>query len=167
MLTYNDIYEILRKEKYSEPLQPLPKSFISEFSQYINENSVDYTKTEILEMLKLKDRLVKGVLNNVQGSKLNGSRKQEEQLPNIANFSFLGVEGESLVISLDQEGIAVSTGSACTSTSTEPSHVLKALGLPESLAKGNIRITLGRQTNKKDIDYVLKILPGIVTKLRR
>jgi len=130
-------------------------------------SQIKHTKTEISEMLKLKDRLVKGVLNNVQGSKLNGSRKQEEQLPNIANFSFLGVEGESLVIALDQEGIAVSTGSACTSSALLPSHVLIAMGLIELDAHSSLRISLGKYTTITEIDQFIKILPKVIEKLRR
>jgi len=130
-------------------------------------SQIKHTKAETLEMLKLKDRLIKGVLNNVQGSKLNGSKKAEEQLPNIANFSFLGVEGESLVITLDQEGFAVSTGSACTSTALLPSHVLIAMGLIELDAHSSLRISLGKYTTIAEIDQFIKILPKVIEKLRR
>jgi cysteine desulfurase len=106
-------------------------------------------------------------LENVQGSKVNGSKRTEERLPSIVNLSFLGVEGESLVITLDEEGIAVSTGSACTSTALMPSHVLIAMGLPELDAQSSLRISMGRYTTIKEIDQFIKVLPKIVERLRR
>ncbi|MBU4285042.1 cysteine desulfurase [Patescibacteria group bacterium] len=125
------------------------------------------TKAEIRKMEILRNKLVDGVLENVQGSKVNGSKRPEERLPNIVNFSFLGVEGESLVIALDQEGIAVSTGSACTSTTLLPSHVLIAMGLPELDAHSSLRVSMGKYTTIKEIDYFIKILPKVVEKLRK
>jgi cysteine desulfurase len=125
------------------------------------------TKTEFRKMEILRNRLINGVLENVQGSKINGSKRPEERLPSIVNLSFLGVEGESLVITLDEEGIAVSTGSACTSTALMPSHVLIAMGLPELDAQSSLRISMGRYTTIKEIDQFIKILPKIVEKLRR
>jgi len=130
-------------------------------------SQIKHTKANTLEMLKLKDRLIKGVLNNVQGSKLNGPKKSEDQLPSIVNFSFLGVEGESLVIALDQEGFAVSTGSACTSTALMPSHVLIAMGLIDLDAHSSLRISLGKYTTMKEIDQFVKTLPKVVEKLRK
>ena len=124
------------------------------------------SKSEIRNMEILRDKLIDGVLKNVQGSKLNAPRKSEEKLPNIINFSFLGVEGESLVITLDQEGIAVSTGSACTSTALLPSHVLIAMGLIDLDAHSSLRVSLGRYT-MKEVDYFLKVLPKVVEKLRK
>ncbi len=120
---------------------------------------------ESARLIKLRDYMIGQILKTIPDSRLNGDAIK--RLPNNINISFKGIDGEMLMLGLDQEGIQVSTGSACTSTSTEPSHVLKALGLPESLAKGNIRITLGRQTTKKDIDHVLKILPGIIKRLHK
>ncbi|MDP2947739.1 MAG: aminotransferase class V-fold PLP-dependent enzyme, partial [Nanoarchaeota archaeon] len=99
--------------------------------------------------------------------KVNTPRKPEDKLPNIVNFSFLGVEGESLVIALDQEGIAVSTGSACTSTALLPSHVLIAMGLIELDAHSSLRVSLGRYTTVKEVDQFIKVLPRVVEKLRR
>lgn len=125
------------------------------------------TKAEIRKMEILRNKLVDGVLENVQGSKVNGSKRPEERLPNIVNFSFLGVEGESLVIALDEEGIAVSTGSACTSTTLLPSHVLIAIGLPELDAHSSLRVSMGKYTTIKEIDYFIKILPKVVEKLRK
>ena len=89
-----------------------------------------------------------------------------KRLPNNANFWFDFIEGESLVTHLDFHGIATSTGSACSSKSLEPSHVLTAIGLKHEQAHGSLRLTLGKYTTKTDIDYVLKVLPGIVDRLR-
>lgn len=125
------------------------------------------TKAEFRNMESLKDKLIEGVLKNVQGSKVNAPRRAEDRLPNIVNFSFLGVEGESLVIALDEAGIAVSTGSACTSTALAPSHVLIAMGLPELDAHSSLRVSLGKYTTAKEIDTFIKILPKIVEKLRK
>ena len=128
---------------------------------------IKYTKTDFMKMIKLRDMLVKGVLTNVQNSKFNGPKKEEDRLPNIANFSFLGVEGESLVIALDQQGIAVSTGSACTSTALMPSHVLIAMGLTELDAHSSLRVSLGKYTTAREINYFIRILPKIIERLRR
>jgi len=89
-----------------------------------------------------------------------------KRLPNNVNFSIKYIEGESILLNLDMLGIACSTGSACTSTSLEPSHVLLAIGLPHEIAHGSLRISLGRWTKEGDIDYLLKSLPKIVEKLR-
>ncbi|MBI2062669.1 MAG: cysteine desulfurase [Candidatus Yanofskybacteria bacterium] len=113
-------------------------------------------------LVKLRDYMIRQVLKTIPDSRLNGD--PIKRLPNNINISFKNVDGEMLMLALDQKGIQVSTGSACTSTSTEPSHVLKALDLSNELAKGNIRITLGRQTTKKDIDSVLKILASLIQK---
>jgi len=91
----------------------------------------------------------------------------KKRLPNNINLSFAGIEGESLVLKLDQYGISASTGSACTSTDLTPSHVLLALGMSEELASASLRLTLGRKTTEEDLDYVLKILPKIVEELRK
>ena len=107
---------------------------------------------------------IRGVLSKVPHARLNGH--PEKRLPNNINISAAYVEGEALVLSLDMEGVACSTGSACTSESLEPSHVLKAIGLPHELAHGSVRFTLGRQTKREEIDYVTGILPGIIERLR-
>lgn len=112
---------------------------------------------------KLGNKLVKGLLK-IKGCHINGSPKS--YLPNIINARFDFVEGESLVIQLDFEGIACSTGSACSSISLEPSHVLVATGLKPQEAHGSLRISLGRFTKQSDIDYLLKVLPGIIKSLR-
>jgi len=123
-------------------------------------------KSEIRKMEVLRKKIVEGVLK-IEESKLNGPIKKENRLPNIANFSFKGVEGEGLVISLDQEGVAASTGSACTSRELKPSHVLIAMGLSELEAHSSLRISLGKYTTIKEIDYFLRILPKIVERLRK
>jgi cysteine desulfurase len=128
---------------------------------------IKHTKSEFMEMAKMRDMLVKGVLSNVQGSKINGPKKEEDGLPNIVNFSFLGVEGESLVIALDQQGIAASTGSACTSTALMPSHVLIAMGLIDLDAHSSLRISLGKYTTIQEINKFIKTLPKIVERLRK
>ena len=99
--------------------------------------------------------------------RLNGPEIGEGRLPNNLNFSILDVEGEEMLLYLDAKGICCSTGSACTSMSLEPSHVLTALGLPYEYSHGSLRFTLGHCNTKKDIDYVMKYLPGIVEKLRQ
>jgi len=113
---------------------------------------------------KLRRRLEKGVLK-IENSHLNGHL--EKRLPNIANFWFDFIEGESLIMSLDIKGIAASTGSACSSESLEPSHVLLAIGLKHHQAHGSLRLSLGRWTKKEEIDYVLKVLPEVVENLRK
>lgn len=121
-------------------------------------------KREAQRLTKLRDKLIKGVLQ-IKDSHLTGHVKK--RLPNNANFWFSFIEGESLVIQLDLLGIAVSTGSACSSMKLEPSHVLLAIGLKPQQAHCSLRISLGRQTKEKDIDYLIKVLPGIVKKLRK
>lgn len=112
----------------------------------------------------LRDRLIDGLLERVPKSRLNGSRT--ERLPNNVNISFMDIEGEALILYLDAEGIFVSTGSACTSASLDPSHVILALGMPYEVAHGSVRFTLGRGTTEQDIDAVLEVLPHLVEKLR-
>jgi len=110
---------------------------------------------------KLRDMLIEGVLESIPHSKLNGA-PSGERLPNNANFSFIGIEGETLLLDLDSAGIYGSTGSACSSGSLDPSHVLMAIGLSHELAHGSLRLTLGGEITEEDIRYVLSTLPGIV-----
>jgi cysteine desulfurase len=117
------------------------------------------------EILELRNYLIKKVLKEISQTRLNGS--QIKRSPNNTNFSFRNVEGESLLMMLDMEGIAVSTGSACTSGALEPSHVLMSLGLKPEDAHGSIRMTLGKHTTKKDIDYTVKKLKQSVEKIRK
>jgi len=118
---------------------------------------------EALRLSKLRDKLIKSVLK-IKGSHLNGHPKN--RLPNNANFRFEFVEGESLIMRLDLEGIACSTGSACSSIKLEPSHVLTAIGLRPEEAHGSLRVSLGRFTSEKEINQLIKVLPGIVEKIR-
>ena len=113
---------------------------------------------------ELRDYLIKRVMDEIPYTKLNGH--PETRLPNNANFSFRFVEGESLLIMLDMKGICGSSGSACTSGSLDPSHVLLAIGLPHEIAHGSLRLTLSEETTKEDIDYVVDSLKEIVGKLR-
>lgn len=112
---------------------------------------------------RLRRRMIDAVLR-LRGTQLNGNENQS--LPTIANFSFAGVEGESLVMKLDEHGIAASTGSACSSPDLEPSHVLLAMGVPLPLAHGSLRVSLGRQTTEEDVDAFLAALPRAVEELR-
>jgi len=114
--------------------------------------------------IKLRDKLTKGALK-IKNSYLNGH--PTIRLPNNANFSFKFIEGEGLILDLDSYGIAASTGSACSSKTLEPSHVLLAIGLKHEEAHGSLRLTLGRETTDKDINYVLKTLPKSVERLRK
>ena len=111
----------------------------------------------------LRDSLIKGVLE-IEDSYLNGH--PAKRLPNNANFRFSFIEGESMILNLDMKGVAASTGSACSSTSLEPSHVLMAIGLRPEEAHGSLRLTLGRKNTQEDVDYVISVLPDIVNKLR-
>lgn len=113
---------------------------------------------------KLRDYLVKRLLLEVPYTRLNGSMKG--RLPNNANFSFQFIEGENLLVLLDMDGICASAGSACTTGQTEPSHVLKAIGLPDGLANGSFRITLGAHTTKEEIDYTVDRVKKHVKDLR-
>lgn len=115
-------------------------------------------------LTKLRDRLIDGVLKNVPRSYLTGH--PTDRLPGNASFIFDFIEGEGILLSLDMAGIAGSSGSACTSGSLDPSHVLLALGLPAGRAHGSLRLTLGRDTTEEDIDYVIEQLQPIVERLR-
>jgi cysteine desulfurase len=112
----------------------------------------------------LRDRLIAGIAAQIPDATLTGHPR--ERLPNNASFCFRGTQGEALVVSLDLEGFSVSSGSACTSGSTDPSHVLLALGLERDLAQGSLRLTIGRDTTTADIDRLLDALPPIVARLR-
>jgi cysteine desulfurase len=113
---------------------------------------------------RLRDKLHDGILKGISGVRLNGH--PEKRLSNTLNLSFGGIEGESLVMNLDLEGIAVSTGSACSEGNVEPSHVLIAMGLPKELAVSSLRFSLGRFTEEEDIDRVLEVLPRIMRRIR-
>ncbi|MDT7603244.1 MAG: cysteine desulfurase [Acidobacteriota bacterium] len=116
-------------------------------------------------MCVLRDRFEAGVVARVEDIVFNGER--ELRLPHLSNISFRYVEGEGLLINLDMQGVAVSTGSACSSGSLEPSPVIRALGRTDELARGSIRFSLGKDTTEEEIDYVLEVLPRAVENLRR
>ncbi|MBI2148884.1 cysteine desulfurase NifS [Candidatus Woesearchaeota archaeon] len=120
---------------------------------------------EVQRLTKLRDKLVNGILETVPKTFLNGH--PTERLPNNANVSILDIEGEALTLYLNEYGIYTSTGSACTSQTLDPSHVVLATGLPYEAAHGSIRFTLGKETTEEDIDKVLEVLPGIVKILRQ
>jgi cysteine desulfurase len=119
---------------------------------------------EAVRQAALRDRLEQGILETVPGTVVNGDAGT--RVPNTTNISFEGVEGESLVIGLDLEGIAVSTGSACSSGRLEPSHVLRAIGLPPGRVEGAVRFSLGPGTTEAEIDRVLEAVPAVVARLR-
>jgi cysteine desulfurase len=112
----------------------------------------------------MRDRLIKGVLEKIPNTRLNGH--PEKRLPGNFNVSFEFIEGESMLLWLDDEGICASTGSACTSGSLEPSHVLLATGLPVEISHGSLRLSLGDANTEEDVDFVLEVLPKVVKKLR-
>ena len=115
-------------------------------------------------LAELRDRVIEGVHTRVPDAILTGHPTR--RLPNNASFCFPGTQGESLIVALDLEGISVSSGSACTSGKTEPSHVLLAIGLDREVAQGSLRITVGRDTTGADIDRLLEVLPRVVERLR-
>jgi cysteine desulfurase len=116
-------------------------------------------------LAELRDRLERGVLASVPGTTVNGDR--DRRIPNTSNISFDGIEAESLLIALDLEGVAVSTGSACSSGSLEPSHVLRAMGLPHARTRNSLRFSLGPETTAAEIDLVVEKLSPLVAKLRQ
>ena len=122
-------------------------------------------KSKIKKIEILRDKLIKGILKKIPQVILTGH--PQKRLPNSASFCFKNVEGEALLISLDQKGIAASSGSACTSGSLEPSHVLLAMGIKPEIAHGSLRLTLGQDNTEADVEYLLKVLPNIVKRLRK
>ena len=124
-------------------------------------SSIDETSAR---MTRLRDKLIAGIEARIPEVRLNGHRT--ERLPGNVNFSIKYIEGESILLMLDLNGIAASSGSACTSGSLDPSHVLLAIGLPHEIAHGSVRLTLGDDTTEEDVDYVLDVLPRIVARLR-
>lgn len=130
--------------------------------------AAELAKREVIDepkkLRELRDRLYNGIVQKIPHTRLNGDI--EKRLPNTLNIGFKYLEGESIMLNLDMEGIAVSTGSACTSGTLEPSHVLTAMGIDAADAQGSIRFSLGRDNTKEDIDYVLEVLPPIIQRLR-
>jgi cysteine desulfurase len=119
---------------------------------------------DIPQEKKLRDRLEKGLLNSIPDCSVNGDPKN--RLPNTTNIGFKYIEGEAILLSLDRFGICASSGSACTSGSLEPSHVLRAMGLPYTTLHGSIRFSLSRYTTEAEVDQVLAVMPDIVSRLR-
>jgi len=122
-------------------------------------------KRDVEQMRMLRDRIIKRVMNEIEGVRLNGH--PELRICNNANFSFKGIEGESLVLRLDEHGIMCSTGSACSSKSLEPSHVLLAIGLKPEEAHGSLRMTTGKENTLEEVDYAIDVLKKEVEELRK
>jgi len=135
---------------------------IAGFAKAVELIKKEQPKNKVIK--KLRDYLIGQLKKKIPAVIVNGD--MAKRLPSNAHFIFKGVEGESILLMLSQKGIAVSTGSACSSGSLEPSHVLLAMGLPPELAHGSIRVTIGRQTTKKEVDSLIKELPPIIKKLR-
>ena len=121
-------------------------------------------KERTAEEIKVRDHLIERIEKEIPYAKLNGDRVK--RLPNNVNFSFQFVEGESMLILLDSKGICASSGSACTSGSLDPSHVLLAIGLPHEIAHGSLRLTLSEETTKEELDFTVDKLKEIVQYLR-
>ena len=128
------------------------------------ELAVSEMDTEIPRLEKLRNKLIDGILTKIPYSRLNGD--PVKRLPGNVNVSFEFIEGESILLLLDMQGIYASSGSACTSGSLDPSHVLLAIGLPHEKAHGSLRLTMGHFTKEEEIDYILEKLPPIVERLR-
>ncbi len=129
------------------------------------ELAIENLPEEKARLTYLRDKLIKGLRGAVEYSKLNGPAG-DKRLPGNANISFEFIEGESVLLMLDAKGICASSGSACTSGSLDPSHVLLTIGLPHEVAHGSLRLTIGATTTEKEVDYVIETVPGIVQRLR-
>ncbi|MHB8840647.1 MAG: cysteine desulfurase NifS [Candidatus Aquicultor sp.] len=119
---------------------------------------------EAMRLAELRDHIIRGIFENIPNSRLNGH--PAKRLPNNVNMCLVGAEGEAILLSLDMEGISSSSGSACTSGTLDPSHVLLAMGIPAEIAHSSLRLTLGKETTKEDVDYLLDILPPTIERLR-
>ncbi len=120
---------------------------------------------EWARLLKLRNKLESGASNSLDGVIINGNT--EKRLPNFMNISILGIDGETAILHLDNNGIIANTGSACNSQTSEPSYILKAFGLSDKRIRSSLRFTLGRNTTQRDVDYAIKTLPPIIKKLRK
>lgn len=152
---------IIAKRKESSSASHPDPSADGEGSQEIDSSASPQNDRS----LKLRDKLIRGIIDNIADAQLNGTDICRS--PGNVNISFKGIEGESVLLNLDMQGIAASTGSACTSGSLEPSHVIMGIGYNEERAHSSIRFTLGRYTTSAEIDKVIEVLPGIVEKLRK
>ncbi|MGL5243687.1 MAG: aminotransferase class V-fold PLP-dependent enzyme, partial [Sarcina sp.] len=126
--------------------------------------AADNLKEHKAKMIALRDKLIDGLLK-VPYTRLNGPTG-DKRLPGNVNVCFEFIEGESILLSLDFKGVCASSGSACTSGSLDPSHVLLAIGLPHEIAHGSLRLTLGEGSTEEDVDYVLEVVPPIIERLR-
>ena len=126
--------------------------------------SSDHMQEERVNVARLRDKLENGLLERIPDCMVNGD--VENRLPNTSNIAFKNVEGEAILLMLDRLGICASSGSACTSGSLEPSHVLRAMGVPFNYAHGSVRLSLSRYTTEEDVDYVIEKLPGVIETLR-
>jgi cysteine desulfurase len=116
-------------------------------------------------LIKLREKCIKGIMDKIPNTILNGDPKK--RLPGNVNVCFKHIEGESILLMLDQLGICASSGSACTSGSLDPSHVLLAIGLPHEIAHGSLRLSFSKDNTQKEVDYLLEVLPGIIENLRK
>jgi cysteine desulfurase len=128
------------------------------------KDACDHMEEHNARVTAMRDRLIDGILGSISHVRLNGDRTN--RLPGNVNVCFEGIEGESLLLRLDLAGICASSGSACTSGSLDPSHVLLAIGLPKEIAHGSLRLTLDYLNTEEEVDYILDKLPGIVSTLR-
>ncbi len=128
------------------------------------ERATESLTEQSRKLVSLRDRTIKEIIRKIPFVKLNGHRIQ--RLPGNVNLSFKFIEGESVLLMLDMKGIYASSGSACSSGSLDPSHVLLAIGMPPELANGSLRITFGKENTQEDVDYLLEALPVIVERLR-
>lgn len=128
------------------------------------KESVENMAERNIRLEKMRDRLIEGLLK-IERSRINGDRIN--RLPGNVNMCFDGIEGESLLLMLDLNGVSASSGSACTSGSLDPSHVLLAIGLPHEIAHGSLRLTFSDENTEEDIDYILSKVPEIVDRLRK
>lgn len=138
-------------------------TFIVALGQAITDATKDMDSKNA-KVAKLRDKLIDGVVKTIPKVRVNGS--MEHRLSGNANISFEGIEGESILLMLDMHGICASSGSACTSGSLDPSHVLLAIGLPHEKAHGSLRLSFGENNTEEDVDYILEVLPKIIQRLR-
>ncbi|MGZ8900487.1 MAG: aminotransferase class V-fold PLP-dependent enzyme, partial [Limisphaerales bacterium] len=128
------------------------------------ELAIDNIQEENTRVRRMRDRVEEAILKNIPDTTRNGSRQQ--RLPNTSNLGFGGVEAEAILLLLNQLDICASSGSACTTGSIEPSHVLTAMGLPPDLARSSVRFSFGKYNTEEEVDYLLQQLPAIIQRLR-
>ena len=126
--------------------------------------ALDHMQEERVQVAMLRDKLEAGILERIPDCRVNGD--VENRLPNTTNIAFKNVEGEAILLMLDRLGICASSGSACTSGSLEPSHVLRAMGVPFNYAHGSVRLSLSRYTTEDDVNFVIEHFPQVIKTLR-